>query len=101
MRQASTGELDDVLGGRSRTVLQGHERLWTLTPVRIRDRHDGALEHRGMRGDRLFHLDRGDVLAARDDDVLTAIAELDVAVWMPHCEVAGVEPAASERRRRR
>ena len=54
-----------------------------------------------MRGDGLLHLDRRDVLAAGDDDVLAAVAQLDVAVRMQDGEVAGVEPAASERGRGR
>jgi hypothetical protein len=57
------------------------------------DRDDGALEHGRVGDDRLLDLDRGDVLAG-DDDVLAAVAELDVAVRVPDGEVAGVEPAA-------
>ena len=52
----------------------------------------------GMLVERVLDLDRRDVLAARDDDVLGAVLELDVAVGMHHAEVAGVEPAARERR---
>jgi hypothetical protein len=33
--------------------------------------------------ERLFDLDAGDVFAARDDDVLAAVAQFDVAVGMP------------------
>ena len=50
---------------------------------------------------RVLHLDRRDVLAAADDDVLLAVAELDVAVGMHDAEVARVEPAARERLRGR
>ena len=46
---------------------------------------------------RLLDLDRGDVLAAGDDHVLEAVAQLDVAVRVHDAEVAGVEPAALER----
>ena len=83
---------------RRRAVLQRHERLRPLAPALVGDRHDGALEHRGVRADRLLDLDRGDVLAAGDDHVLAAVAQLDGAVGVPHREVAGVEPAAPERR---
>src|SRR5262249_57871604 len=38
-----------------------------------------------------------DVLAAGDDDVLGAIADLDVAAGVPDRHVAGVKPAARER----
>ena len=101
MREVVAGEGEDLLGGCGLALLQGHEGLGTLAPVRVRDPDDGALEHRGMGDDRLLHLDRGDVLAPRDDDVLAAVAQLDVPVRMPHGEVAGVEPAAVECRRRR
>src|SRR2546430_4490110 len=40
--------------------------------------------------------ERADVLAARDDDVLGAVLDLDVAVGLHHREIAGVEPAAGE-----
>ena len=51
-----------------------------------------------MAVERVFHLERADVLAAGDDDVLAAVLDLDVAVGLQHREVAGVEPAAGERR---
>ena len=64
-------------------------------------RDHGALEHGRMPGDRLLDLDRRDVLAAGDDDVLLPVAELHVAVGVPHRDVAGVEPPAAERLGRR
>ena len=45
---------------------------------------------------RVLDLDRRDVLAAGDDDVLRAVAELHVAVGVLDAEVAGMEPAAGE-----
>ena len=36
----------------------------------------------------LLDLDGRDVLAARDHHVLGPIAQLDVAVWMHHAEIA-------------
>jgi hypothetical protein len=47
--------------------------------------------------ERLLDLQRGDVLAARDDHVLRPVLDLDVAVGVPDGQVAGVEPAAGER----
>src|SRR5262249_51952426 len=73
------------------------ERLRALSPALVRNRDDGALEHGGGSDDRLLDLDARDVLPARDDDVLAAVAPLDVAVGMPDGEVSGVEPAATER----
>jgi hypothetical protein len=47
---------------------------------------------------RVLDLDRADVLAAADDDVLAAVLDLHVAVGLHHRQVAGVEPAAGEGR---
>jgi hypothetical protein len=44
----------------------------------------------------VLDLDRRDVLAAGDDDVLAAVLDLDVAVRVHDRQVAGVEPAARE-----
>ncbi len=61
----------------------------------------GHRDHRGLGHRRVLHhgvldLDGGDVLAAADDDVLLAVAQLDVAVGVHHPEVTGVEPASLE-----
>ncbi len=45
----------------------------------------------------VLHLDGGNVLAAGDDDVLKAVLDFQVAVFVPYRQVAGVEPAATER----
>ena len=79
----------------------GDERHGHLAPALVRRGDDGDLGDRVVRGDRLLDLDRGDVLAARDDHVLEAVAQLDVAVLVHDAEVAGVEPAALERLARR
>jgi len=44
----------------------------------------------------VLHFDGRDVLAGRDDDVLRAVLELDIAVLMDDAQVAGMEPAALE-----
>ncbi|MNG93656.1 hypothetical protein D3C79_526310 [compost metagenome] len=44
----------------------------------------------------VLDLDGGDVLATGNDDVLEPVLDLDIAVGMPHGQVAGVEPAATE-----
>src|SRR5258708_13001591 len=49
----------------------------------------------------VLDLERGDVLAARDDYVLRAVLDLDIAVRLHHREVARVKPAAAERLLRR
>jgi hypothetical protein len=47
--------------------------------------------------ERVLDLDRRDVLAARDDDVLRAVLDLDIAVGVGDREIAGMEPAAGKR----
>src|SRR2546428_1795743 len=89
-------ELDDLGLGGALARLEGHEGLGALAPLGVGHRHHRALHHRRVLGHRLLDLDGRDVLAARDDDVLLAIAQLDVAVGVPHGQVAGVEPAAAE-----
>ena len=71
--------------------------LGPFPPVGVRDPDDGAFEHGGVGGDGLLDLDAGDVLAAGDDDVFAAVAQLDVAIGMPHGQVPGVEPPPGER----
>ena len=97
VREALAAERDDLLRGRRGALVERDERLGPLPPVRVRDPDDRALEHRRVGGDRLLDLDAGDVLSAGDDDVLAAVAQLDVAVGMPHGQVPGMEPAAVER----
>ena len=67
-----------------------------LAPFLVGLRHDRRQLHGGMLEERVLHLDRGDVLAARDDDVLGAVLQLDVAVRILDPEIAGTEPAAFE-----
>jgi hypothetical protein len=44
----------------------------------------------------ILDLDRRDVLAAGNDDVLRAVLELEIAVGMHDAEIAGMKPAATE-----
>ena len=53
-----------------------------------------------MGQDGVLHLDRGDVLAAPDDDVLGAVLDQDVAFLVESGHVAGVEPAVADGRGR-
>src|SRR5437763_1435196 len=46
----------------------------------------------------VLDFDGGDVFAARNDDVLGAVFELDVAVGMHDTEIAGMKPTAGKRR---
>ena len=51
-----------------------------LAPFLVGLGDDGRRLHGRVLVERVLDLDRGDVLAARDDDVLRAVLELDVAV---------------------
>jgi hypothetical protein len=51
-----------------------------LAPLLVGPRDHRRLQHRRVLVERVLDLDRRDVLAARDDDVLGAVLELDVAV---------------------
>src|SRR5215467_3114156 len=96
VRQALAAKRDDLIRGGLGTLVERDERLRPLSPARVGHSDDGAFEHGGVGGDRLLDLDARDVLAAGDDDVLAPVTQLDVAVGMPHGEVAGVEPAPGE-----
>ena len=51
-----------------------------LAPFLVRPRDHGAVDHSRVAVERALDLDRADVLAARDDDVLRAVLDLDIAV---------------------
>ena len=83
-----------VAGG---AFLQRDERDRNLAPFLVGRRDHGHFEHRGVARQRILDLDRRDVLAAGDDDVLRAVAQRDVAVGEHDAEVAGAEPAVGTR----
>ena len=64
-----------------------------------RQADDRGLLHRRVAQQHRLDFDRRDVLAAADDHVLEAVANLDVAVGMDDRGVAGVEPAVAHHRR--
>ena len=98
MRQIGAAPGDDV-GGRNRAGirLQCDEGAGRLAPFLVRPGDDRGFHDLRMAIQHLLDLDRGDVLAARDDDVLRAVLDLDITVGMHDREIAGVKPAAGER----
>jgi hypothetical protein len=48
----------------------------------VRDCNDCDLEDGGVLGDAGFNFQGRDVFAARDDDVLLAVLDRNVSVWM-------------------
>src|SRR5690606_38037483 len=100
-RQMLPAPLDNFLGGGLRARLQLDEGKGRLTPLLVRLGNDCNSGDRRVLVDRVLDLDGRDVLATRDDDVLGAILELNVAVRVQHAEVTRVEPAARKGFRRR
>src|SRR5262249_50661506 len=94
--EALAAERDDLLRRCRGAVVERDERLGPLSPVGMGGADDRALEHGGVGGDGLLDLDAGDVLAAGDDDVLAAVAQLDGAVGGPDRPAPGGEPATAE-----
>src|SRR5579884_691481 len=92
---------DDLLGRRRPAGPERHERLRHLAPGLVRRGDDRALQDGRVGRDRLLDLDRADVLAARDDDVLHPVAQLDGAVRVHDGHVPRMKPAAAERLRGR
>src|SRR5512139_4069998 len=69
--------LHQLLVARLRTRLELDEGAWRLAPfVVVLGNHRGGCDG-GVLVERILHLDRGNVLAAGDDDVLGAVLQLD------------------------
>jgi hypothetical protein len=77
-------------------LAQRDECLGHLAPALVRHADHRRFNHRRMGQQRLLDLDRRDVFAAGDDDVLQPVAQLDVPIGVHHGEVARVKPAAAE-----
>jgi hypothetical protein len=73
-----------------------HARQRALYPRRMRHRDHGGLEDVGMGHDHVLQVDARDPLAARLDDVLSAIHDLDIALGGNGSNIAGLEPAVRE-----
>ena len=92
--------LDELLGRRRAGELDDDVRDRDLAPALVGTADDRDLDHRLVLVEHALDLGAGDVLAAGHDHVLEPIDDVEVAVVVPHADVAGVEPAARERRAR-
>ena len=64
-----------------------------LAKVRVRHAHHGAFVHARQIVDKAFDLCRIDVVAARDDQVLAAPHDGEIAASILHAHITGLEPA--------
>src|SRR3546814_17695146 len=60
-----------------------------LAPMVVGLGHHRGFEHRRVAVEHALDLDGRDVLAARDDDVLGAVLEIDIPVRVQHAEAIG------------
>src|SRR5258708_8621583 len=95
-REARAAVVDDLPFRDLRARLQLDERTRRLAPLRVGLRDHARGEDRRVPVEHVLHLERRDVLAAGDDDVLGAVLDLEIAVGLHHREVARVEPTARE-----
>src|SRR4029077_16916958 len=68
-----------------------------LAPFFMWEPDDRNLLHSRVSQKHAFDFDRRNVLAATDDDVLYAVANLDVTIRMHDRGVAGMKPSAAQR----
>ena len=93
--------IDDLLPIDARTRPQHHHGPHRLAPVRIGHADHRDFAHRRVLRHRLLDFAAVDVLAARDDHVLLAVDEVQVALVVDVADVAGVHPAVAQRLRGR
>src|SRR5438132_4507305 len=86
----------ELVGGHRRALLHDDESHGPLAPFRVGHADHRRLEHRRVRHQCVLQLDRGDPLAAGLDDVLRAVGELEVPVFVDGPDVAGAEPSVLE-----
>ncbi|MNI69435.1 hypothetical protein D3C73_1251800 [compost metagenome] len=93
-----TTEQDDVgFQGALIIVFELDEGTRGFAPLFVRTGDHCGLQYCRVTVENIFDFDGGYVLAARDDDVLEAVLDFDIAVRVPDRQVASVEPAAFER----
>jgi len=75
--------------------------MWRFTPFLMWHADDGDFLYCWVAQEATFHLDRRDVLAAADNDILKTVADFNKTVRVNDCSVTRVEPSVSDRRVRR
>ena len=97
VRHVVAAERNEFGFGGGGTVALHHQRLRRLAPALVRHADDGAFEHGRVLVEHVLDVGGADVLAARNDDVLFAVDDVDVVELIPHGEVAGMEIAVPNR----
>src|SRR5580692_4033970 len=97
-RDALAGEADDIRRRRLLAGLHHHDGLDRLAPFVVGHADHGDFGDIGVIADRAFDLGGIDVLAARDDHVLDAVVDIEIAVAVHVAGVAGAQPAVAVER---
>src|SRR5579859_5375837 len=97
VRQVFAAESNKLLRADAVSRLERDERLRPLPPLVVWNTDDRGLQHRGVPREGLLHLDGRNVLSARDNNVLLAVAQFDGTIGMHHAQVPRMEPPAAER----
>src|SRR5215472_10454354 len=100
VRQPRPAVLDQVGLCRRAWRPEHDEGLHGLAPLGVRYAYHGGLGYRRVLVQAVLDLDRADVLAAGDDDVLLPVRDHQVVAGFDVTLVAGVEPTAVQRLRR-
>src|SRR5437879_4941180 len=66
-----------------------------LAPLGMRAPDDGRFAHGGVAQQHLFHLARIDVRATRNDQILGAVFQRQIAIRVEHPDIASMQPAAA------
>src|SRR6266852_7902521 len=98
--EAVARELSELVRGGRGAWFEDHERVRRLAPFLVDKPDDGCFLDRWMAQQDTFDLDRRDVLATANDDVLDAVAHFGVPVRVDHRSIACMKPAALESFRR-
>ena len=98
--EALAGEGNQLRLGRRRALFQLDKGAGHLAPFLIRLGDDGAERNRRVMHQRALDLDRADVFAAGDDDILRAVGNLHIGIGVLDGDVPSVEIAPSEGLRR-
>src|SRR6185437_6527703 len=91
------GERAQFLRGRAGVGLERYGRADLLAEVVVRDPDHGHLGHRRVLVQDFLDLARVDVVAAPDDQVLFAVDDVEVAVFVDPGQVPAAEPAVGDR----